>query len=140
MRQYASSQGLSGRLSVGSAGTHALTGHGPTGEALSAARLWNLDIGAHRARQVDETLMSENDVVLAMTQRHHSWLTREFPLHRNKVYLTLLYPRIFSGESRSATDVPDPIGESVEFYLRVLEMLRPAVPKIAAAALGEEEV
>ena len=123
---------------MGSAGTHALTGNRPTHEAMEAGRLAGLVLSSHRARQVDELLMLENDVILGMTQRHHAWLRREFPQYKNKIYLALLFPEELAGEDPQVTDVPDPIGESVKFYINVLEMLRPALPKIARGALGEE--
>lgn len=137
LRDYVRKQGIGHRLEISSAGTHAIMDNLPTYEAREAGRLFGLDLSGHRARPVDDAIMVENNLVLAMTQRHHAWLRREFPQYKNKIYLAMLFPRELDGESPELTDVPDPIGESVEFYIRVLEMLRPALPVIASGALGE---
>lgn len=138
LKDYARRHGLAPRFEVSSAGIHALAGYGATYEAQAAGRRHDLDLAAHRARQVDDALMVENDFVLGMTQRQHGWLRREFPQYKNKIYLALLFPRQLAGERPDETDVPDPIGESVEFYIKVLEMLGPALPDITRGALGEE--
>ena len=138
LRDFARKQGVEQRLEISSAGTHAWDGNCATGEALQAGQLWNLDLSSHRAREVRRSIMNESDYVLAMTQRHYQWLRRKFPEQENKIYLALLFPRRLEGESPDVTDVPDPIGESVEFYINVLEMLRPALPEILGAALKED--
>lgn len=138
LEDYAQKQGLAGRLDISSAGTHAWDGNPATREAREAAELNGLDLSRHRAREVKRSIMDDSDYVLAMTQRHHKWLRGEFPEHENKIYLALLFPRQPEGESPDVTDVPDPIGESVEFYLQVLEMLRPALPEILGAVLKED--
>ena len=138
LRDYAEKQGVAGRLDISSAGTHAWDGNPATHEAREAAHLNNLDLSSHRAREVRRSIMNDSGYVIAMTQRHHQWLLKEFPEHENKIYLALLFPRGLKGESPEVTDVPDPIGESVEFYLKVLEMLRPSLPEILGAALKED--
>ena len=138
LRDYAEKQGVAGRLAISSAGTHAWDGNRATHEAREAARLWNLDLTGHRAREIRRSIMIDADYVLAMTQQHYHWLRREFPEQKNAVYLTRLFPRQLEAETPGETDVPDPIGESVEFYIAVLEMLRPALPDILGAALKED--
>jgi protein-tyrosine-phosphatase len=73
-----------------------------------------------------------------MTRRHHDYLVRAFPEKENAIYLTMLYPRGLDVAAAAGAEVPDPIGESVAFYLDVLKMLEPALPRIMGAALGEE--
>jgi len=138
LRDYARKQGVDSRIDVGSAGTHAWDGNPATREAHEAARLWGLDLSTHRAREVRRSIVDSADCILAMTQRHYQWLRREFPASENKIYLALLFPRRLDGESPETTDVPDPIGESVEFYVNVLEMLRPVLPDILDAVLKED--
>ena len=138
LKDFARKQGAAALLNISSAGTHAWDGNPATREAREAAHLNNLDLSSHRAREVRRSIMNDSDYVLTMTQRHYQWLLGEFPEHKNKIYLALLFPRGLEGESPEVTDVPDPIGESVEFYLNVLEMLRPALPEILGAALKED--
>lgn len=138
LRGYAEAHNIANRLRISSAGTYAYNGNTPTYEALEAGRMFGFDLSAHRARAVDDAIMVENDLVLAMTQRHYGWMRREFPQYKNKIYLAMLYPRQLAGESPDETDIPDPIGESVEFYINVLNMLGPVMPVIAGSILREE--
>lgn len=140
LRDYASRQGKAHLIEVSSAGTHAWDGNAATGEARAAGRKWRLDLSGHRAREVRRPVIDASDFILAMTRSHHDWLAREFPERKNRLYLALLFPRRLDDNSSAATDVPDPIGESVGFYLDVLDMLAPALPVILSAALGEETV
>lgn len=138
LRDYAARQGKGGLISVSSAGTHAWEGNAATGEARAAGRKWGLNLAGHRAREVRRSIVDGADIILAMTRAHHEWLVRAFPKKENAVYLALLFPRRLDENSPVAFDVPDPIGESVGFYLDVLEMLKPALPVILSAALGKE--
>jgi protein-tyrosine-phosphatase len=138
LKDYASKQGQPGRISVSSAGTHAWDGNPATAEASLAGARYGLDLSQHRAREVRRSIIEENDFILAMTIRQHEWLLRAFPESKNKLYLALLFPRRLAGESPEVADVPDPMGESVVFYLNVLEMLQPALPAILGGALREE--
>jgi protein-tyrosine-phosphatase len=140
LRDYAQKQGYGHRLAVSSAGTHAWDGNPATAEACAAGSKWGLDLTHHRAREVRRSLIDGSDIVLAMTRRHHDNLVRTFPQSKNKIYLALLFPHGFDGKPTANTDIPDPIGESVEFYLDVLEMLKPALPVILSGALGEETI
>ncbi|MHB9111207.1 MAG: arsenate reductase/protein-tyrosine-phosphatase family protein [Thermoleophilia bacterium] len=140
LKDYALKKGRAGRLFVSSAGTHGWDGNPATAEASMAGARYGLDLSRHRAREVRLSIIEENDLVLAMTIRQHEWLLRTFPEAKNKLYLALLFPRCLAGESPEVADVPDPMGESVEFYLNVLEMLQPALPAILGGALREETV
>jgi len=138
LKDYASKQGGARRLNVSSAGTHAWDGNPATAEASLAGVRHGLDLSRHRAREVRRSIIEENDFILAMTISQHEWLRRAFPESENKIYLALLFPRRLAGESPEEADVPDPMGESVAYYLDVLEMLRPALPGILGGALREE--
>ncbi len=137
LRDYAGRQGKGSLIKVGSAGTHAWDGNPATPEARMAGARWGLDLSGHRAREVRRSIMDDADIILAMTHRHHHYLVQAFPERKNAIYLCLNFPRGLD-QGSAGVDVPDPIGESVEFYLDVLEMLNPALPVILSGALGEE--
>lgn len=138
LRDYAASRGLEERLAVSSAGTHAWDGNPATSEAIIAAARHGLDLAGHRAREVRRSIIDDADIILAMTQQHYNFLLHSFPESKNKLYLALLFSRGLEGQPQAATDVRDPIGESVGFYLDVLEMLKPTLPGILSGALREE--
>ncbi len=139
LRDYLERRGLQERFRVGSAGTYALFGNPATREAQRAALSRGLDLSAHRAREVSRSLMQEADFVLGMTRAHCLELRREFPDCKNKIYLALSFPRRFSAAEREGIDVPDPMGLSEEYYAEVLAMLEPALPRIVAGMLEEEQ-
>lgn len=138
-RDYVEKRGDGGRFNISSAGTFALNGNRATYEAREAGRLRGLDLEPHRAREINGALLSGADHVLVMTRSHRDWLCRHYPGQENKIYLAMLFPHRLEGESPEMTDVPDPIGESVEYYLRVLEMLEPVLPDIYRGALEEDQ-
>jgi protein-tyrosine-phosphatase len=138
-RDYVTKKGDGGRFDVGSAGVYALDGNHATYEAIEAGRQWRLDLKQHHARAIDRDMMASSDYILVMTQAHRNWLLHQYPGYENKIYLTLLFPRHLSGEPPVQTDVPDPIGESVDYYLKVLEMLEPVLPDIHRVALEEDQ-
>jgi protein-tyrosine-phosphatase len=136
-RDYVTKKGDGKRFDISSAGTYAFDGNHATLEAIEAGRQWGLDLRSHYARAVNGAIMSSSDYILVMTQAHRNWLLHQHPGYENKIYLTRLFPRHLSGEPKVKTDVPDPIGESVGFYLKVLEMLEPVLPVIYQTALEE---
>lgn len=138
LREYASRQGRSKRLKIASAGTFALSGNPATREAQRAARRRGLDLSSHRAREVSRPLLEEADFILGMTRAHCLQLEREFPQFANKIYLALSFPRRFSRDKPEDIDVPDPMGLPVDYYMQVLDMLEPALPKMLKG-LSEED-
>ena len=136
LRDYAARRGAAGELRVGSAGTHGLTGNPATAEAREAGRRRGLDLSRHRARAVTPQIAAGADIILAATQDHQNWLRRRFPRLENKVYLAMLFPQRLAGQPPAETDIPDPVGESVEYYLEVLDMLQPTLPAVVAGALA----
>lgn len=140
LRDYVSRRDLGDRVSVSSAGTFALNGNQATTQAIRAGADWGLDLSSHRAREVSGAIMAENDIILGMTRRHCDELVGEFPRHENKIYLALLFPRRLSPDEPGGIDVPDPIGLSVDYYTQVLEMMQPALPRILAGIMEEEDL
>ncbi len=136
LQDFAARHGASGQLQVSSAGTHALPGNPATAEAKEAGRRWGLDLSRHRAREVTPQIAARPDIILAAAQHHQDWLRRRFPQHENKVYLAMLFPQRLAGQRPAETDIPDPVGESVDFYLEVLNMLKPTLPRVFQGALA----
>lgn len=138
LREYAASRGLGERLTVSSAGTHAWEGNPATSEAITAGARHGLDLSGHRAREVRRSIIDYADLILAMTEQHYNFLLHSFPECKNTLYLALSFSRGLEGQTQATTEVPDPIGESVGFYLDVLEMLKPTLSGIVSTALREE--
>lgn len=135
---YVRRRGLADHFDTSSAGTYALNGNPATGEAQRAARQWGLDLSSHRAREVRKSIMDDSDYVFGMTRGHCLELARDYPEYENKIYLALLFPGRFSRHQPEGIDVPDPIGQSVDYYTEVLDMLSPALPRMLDGIMKEE--
>ncbi len=95
--------------SVASAGLAAAEKAGATAGAGEAAACLGLDLSAHAARQLTPSMLSDADLVLAMTAHQVQSLRKLFPhlaakIHTIKEYLD------------SQGDVSDPFGGSSEIY------------------------
>ena len=72
---------------VESAGTWVSQSLPPTPEAIEEAEKRNLDITAHLSRSINETLLSQADLILVMESGQKEALTNEFPEIKRKIYL-----------------------------------------------------
>ena len=82
-----------------SAGTAAWPGERATAQAQRAAQRHGADLTAHRARQVDATVLRRAERVLVMTPAHAAWLRDRFPECAGRVQvLTPAIPDPFGGD------------------------------------------
>ena len=89
-----------------SAGLFAADGEGASNEAVEALKRYDIDLSQHKAKPVTETLISESDIILTMTEAHKTVLKSVAP---DKVFTVTEY----AGEEG---DVPDPYGGDLEEY------------------------
>lgn len=101
---------------VSSAGTWALTARGASHNSQLVMAQYNLDISAHIARMIDESLLKAADLVLCMEVGHVEALTTEFPDEAHKIYpITAMAGRTYS--------IKDPYGGSLlDYQLMVAEL------------------
>lgn len=86
MAEILQQQAMGPAVSVSSAGLGALVGNGADPHALALMAERGLDLSAHRARQIDQGLVSGHELILVMTQRQKESLEREFPSARGRVF------------------------------------------------------
>ncbi len=94
-----------------SAGTAALVGKPAAPYTHQIANELGLDFDGHRARQVDETMIRDADLVLTMTPQHRDTLRRNFEDSKEKIY-TL--PEYSAGDPLGG--IADPYGHSIGAY------------------------
>lgn len=94
-------------LQVASAGLSALVGHGADPIALQIMAEQGIDIGAHRARMLNNSLVRESELILVMDSRQQDIIATEYPNARGKVFRL--------GEAAKA-DIPDPYRQSEEMF------------------------
>ena len=116
LRHYLDGVGLSGQVSVESAGMRALVGSRPSGGAMRSLVAWDLDISDHRGRQVDTALIQQADLILVMEESHRRSVYLNWPQALPK---TLLLSEMV-GEH---FDIADPIGLDQVHYDATASMI-----------------
>ena len=102
-------------IKVSSAGLTALVGKGAEATATSIALSNNIDMSAHKGRQLSVSLIAENDLILVMEERHLSDLLGQYPQARGKTFLL--------GKWIDNTEIPDPYRQSHEAFEHVYQLI-----------------
>jgi len=95
-----------------SAGVAALVGEPMTQYAVAVLEEVGIYADRHRARQVNETMIEEADLVLAMTPRHAAKLRDLLATSPAKVQTLLEYVN----DAPDYEGIPDPYGQSITAY------------------------
>lgn len=101
-----------GDWTVSSAGTWARVKRGASHNSVVVATQYGYDISDHIARMVDESLLTEADLVLCMEEGHVEALMIEFPDQAHKIYP-------ISAMAGPSYSIDDPFGSSLLDYQRM---------------------
>lgn len=74
-------------FSIGSAGIAALEGHPADPDAVALMAERGLDITGHTGRQLDETILTNSDLLLVMERTQGEWIEAHWPQARGRVFL-----------------------------------------------------
>ncbi len=108
-----------------SAGTMKLVGAPASVEAQTACALKGVDIGSHMSRPLSRSLIDASDFIYCMTQTHCDQVTHLSPEAEHKC-------RLLAADG----EVPDPIGQSQEYFNRCAGYIEAAVKaKISELAI-----
>jgi protein-tyrosine phosphatase len=115
------------KVSVKSAGTHALHGHQAAEPAVEVLGRMGVDLSDHRARQLSREIVDQTDLLLAM-EHHHLQSIKSLRLWgRAKARLL--------GEFKSPDHPPeieDPYGQPIESYQACVDALKPCLQGVVA--------
>lgn len=118
-------------ITVASAGLGALVDYPADEHALTLMQQRDLDISAHRARQLTAELLAEADLVLVMEKAHKRAIEQNEPTARGKIYRL--------GEWQDQ-DIPDPYRQPIEAFEDALALIDAAVaswlPKLSPVGAG----
>jgi protein-tyrosine phosphatase len=103
------------QIKVSSAGLTALVGKGADATASSIALSNNIDMSAHKGRQLNSALIAENDLILVMEERHLSDLLGQYPQARGKTFLL--------GKWIDNTEISDPYRQRHEAFDHVYQLI-----------------
>lgn len=94
---------------IESAGVWAINGYPATDFAIRAMMDTGLDLNDHHSQPVTESLLGEFDLILCMEHEQSSFLKRNFPNTKEKIFLL----SEMTGETK---DIWDPVGHSLGTY------------------------
>jgi len=72
---------------VSSAGVHALVGRPAEKLAQEICASNDIDISKHIARQINEDMIVQNDLILVVEEEHRHFIEQKYPMSRGRVYL-----------------------------------------------------
>jgi len=121
-----------GDITVSSAGL-AAEPDSPASEGSKMVLLDSEDLSAHRARQVNQALLADADLVLTMTSRHKRILHTQFPDLSARIHTLEEY--VWGRQ----TDIADPYGGGKEEYNAAREQIEAAVVELAAKLAAEKK-
>jgi ribose 5-phosphate isomerase B len=130
LKRVLAEQGIGG-ITVASAGLAAEPGS-PASEGSKMVLLESEDLSAHRARQVDQTLLASADLILTMTSQHKQTLRTRFPDLSARIHTLEEY--VWG----RGTDIADPYGGGKEEYRAAREQIEAAVEELAAKLAAEQ--
>lgn len=113
---------VGGEWQVESAGTWGLEGDAAAAGSQEVMRSIGIDISDHRARRVDNDLLSSFDLILTMENGHKEALSMEFPGHADRVFM-------LSEMAGEKSDVEDPYGGVYSGYERAAEDIQDYLEK-----------
>lgn len=125
-----------GKTTVVSSGTLGLSGQPATAYAQEAARIWDLDLSAHRNQPLTADLINKADLIFAMAPEHHRETTRMVADAFQKTYLLKSFPDYAAHGEK----IVDPIGMELDYYnevfLEIGELLGQHMPEILKRVAG----
>mgnify|MGYP003730920445 FL=1 len=105
-------------IAVESAGLYTTNGLPASEAAQIVMQEIGMDISTHTSQVVNEELMTEADLILAMTREHRRFLTGLFPQKKHQIF-TL---GEFIGQPE--LDIEDPYGLGLEAYRKSVQQLK----------------
>lgn len=102
-------------VSVGSAGLHALVGRDTDPDSAAAAEQCGIEMRPHAARQFEDALGREADLILVMETHHRQEIAARWPHVLGKTFLL--------GHFDGAREVPDPYRQPPGMHLHAVGII-----------------
>ncbi len=116
---------------ISSAGVCAADGWPASANAVEALREKNIDISRLTSQTLTPVLIEEADLLITMTEGHRQAILSAVPESEGKVFLLKSF-----GVSKCATDIFDPVGQSLDVYRRVRDEIDAALPDLILYMMG----
>ena len=111
---------------VSSAGVSAAAGFPASANSIAALRPLGIDLSRFRSQPLTEALVDKATYIFALTRGHLDVILTFFPEAAQKTYLLTEF---LSGPEKGS-DIPDPIGQGVDVYLKCRDRIQAALPSV----------
>jgi len=110
-----------------SAGVGAINGQPPSAHSVTAMRQLGVDISGQRSAMLTGQLVDEADYIFGMTRGHVEAVLLLYPQAAEKTFLLREFDESAGPYEK---DIADPIGGSLETYLRCRDQIKQCIPSI----------
>ena len=94
--------------------------------AVEASKKNNIDISSHSSSQINEKIISRNDLVFVMSQEHLDFFKNLYPKHLDKVYLL----KKFENPDSKDFNIIDPMGSGITVYEKIFHEIKNEIERI----------
>ena len=119
-------QNLQGKYIGLSCGIYAISGEKATDNAVEAMKDYGIDMSDHRATKIQDSQISECDLVFTLTNYHKNVVLKMYPKLTGKVYTLKEYvnPKV------DYIDIDDPWGLDIDIYKSCAKEITENIDKI----------
>ncbi len=126
------------KIQIASAGTGCLPGEPASSKAVTVLQEMGLSKEDHRTTCLTETLVTEADLVLTMTESQQQFIRRMVPQARDKVWRLSQYALGAEDGAEGIKDILDPFGCELEVYRACAQELSDLVARALNRFLAQE--
>jgi len=116
---------------VRSAGVRAITGFPPTHETVEVMKEAGVALDGFQSTAITNELIISSELILVMSEMHREEMVKRFPGAAGKTFLLREYGRIEGSPKPDFSDIPDPIGSSVDGYKECMEIIKEDIERVA---------
>ncbi len=114
------SKELGKEILVESTGTGTVSGFKPSQEAIESMKEIGIDVSGYESSVLTKEAIDKADIILVMAPVHKEVIVRMALLAKDKIF----YLREFAKEDSLDKFIPDPIGKPIEFYRKILDVIK----------------
>lgn len=114
----------SDKVKIGSAGTFVNFPSPPSTNTVKVMEERGIDVSSHRSRAINQGLIKEADIILVMEESHLYYLRGAYPEAEGKIWMLKEFT------SNKKEKIPDPIGESKNYYENIAEEIEEEIKKL----------
>ncbi len=128
MRKFLEEAGLSEKISVDSAGTGSYDGMRASENTVAVMSEENINVRGHIGGPVSREKLRKADFIFVMERAHRDIILSRYPGHELKIKLL-----------KERSDIPDPIGRSIEEYKKTRDIIKSEVENIFLELFKKEK-